>query len=387
MFKRLFSKRSGFTLVEIIVAFAVFAIMSTMIVQILNMISLQRVSNNNFARDVDWQEEQIVGNGRDLYDTARVSDGDINLKFDYKGKDIFFDVEYQMNGVDGAYGNNDRDGMAYFVSEIKEPDDSDLDTDPGDPDDDSNNVGSQADRVKLRICGTKGFDYISVNEVKSLGQDSDGNYVYYFDFCADASSMAWDDIPYGQYRIYFYKDGTSETFANIVDAYYVNDGVNVGNYKANTQISMGTAKSSNQDFVVSKCSANGIRVGTPYTFGSGVAGAKTVYKCSACGNTYDYDWQGWSYTCSVTGNTEYYTLAPYTEPRDPNAPYTGNGIRFAPTNHTRIAVAFSIDPNLSITSFGEKYEMSGSECHYKAQETLSNAVEPGFNIYGAYPKN
>ena len=49
--KRLFSKKSGFTLVEIIVAFAVFSIMASMIIQILNLTVSHQQSNRAFEEN------------------------------------------------------------------------------------------------------------------------------------------------------------------------------------------------------------------------------------------------------------------------------------------------------------------------------------------------
>ena len=62
MMKRIFSKRSGFTLVEIIVAFAIFAIMMSMIMQILQLSVSQRRANNEFAKDTATQKEALIVN-------------------------------------------------------------------------------------------------------------------------------------------------------------------------------------------------------------------------------------------------------------------------------------------------------------------------------------
>lgn len=59
MLRKLCSKRSGFTLVEIIVAVAIFAIMSTMVAQVLQLSVKARQSNKEYGEDLARQEEQL----------------------------------------------------------------------------------------------------------------------------------------------------------------------------------------------------------------------------------------------------------------------------------------------------------------------------------------
>ncbi|MCH5195322.1 MAG: prepilin-type N-terminal cleavage/methylation domain-containing protein [Oscillospiraceae bacterium] len=386
MIKRLMSKRSGFTLVEIVVAFAVFAIMSTMIVQILNMISLQRISNNEFARSVDEQEEYLVTKPKKSYNTP---DGDISITFTGSGADTVFDVSYQMFGTndDGSV-----DGLAYFVSEVKEGSGDGGAGGEGGAGGGGNNTGSQAERVNLRISGTKGFEYIAVNEVINLGQDADGNYVYYFDLSADGRYMNWDDIPYSMYRLYFYKNGTSNSTVDIVKAYYADTGVTAGNVTGYTEVSTGVGSSTGgQKYMVSLAGTFGIRIGSPFTSGAGGGSDQpTTYVCSQCGTMYANSWDGWSNCPNKTSDWDPCNphLVPYVEPRDPNAPYTGNGVQFRddPDSHTRVAIVFKEDPQITAASFGSNGTPNGSGYIYRPNADLTDEVNTGSNIYGAYPK-
>lgn len=379
--RRLLSKRSGFTLVEIIVAFAVFAIMTTMIVQILNMISQQRRSNFEYANQIDEQEHYLVTHDKLGYNDANSNNGTLSLDF---GEDKRLIVDYQMYG---ASPTGEVDGLAYYVSkEGKRDENSSGGDDPDDPDDEDDNTGAQTDRMRVRIAGTRGFDFISVNKVELVGKDGSGNATYSFDLCASANGMRTDDIPYAMYRLYFYKDGNQSTeHAKILSATYVGTGAAVG---TNWQTS--SPDPTGNPFVVVRTGDNGIVVSTPFKASASNGGSTQKYKCSLCGTIYNDNNSGYSHCPNGTG---YYDpchnhLAPYNENESSTGDtYTGNGIKFTTDKHTKIQITFAGDPGITVESFGENFtKMPDGSCQYKSG-TLSNGIATGSNIYGAYPKN
>ena len=123
MLKRLYSKRSGFTLVEIIVAIAVFAVMSTMIAGIMQMASTQRRRNNEYGQQLADQEKllaQVVKDGNDYkaeFDgDPTLAYGDYNLTFTDKTSTAY-DVKLAY-AIKGADGSDTAEGINYFVSPV-----------------------------------------------------------------------------------------------------------------------------------------------------------------------------------------------------------------------------------------------------------------------------
>ena len=88
MMKKIFSKRSGFTLVEIVVAFAVFAIMAAMILQILNIVMYEKQSNADFAHQMETQEMLIVRNGRNDEYVEGGEGGTLTFAFEGKARKL-----------------------------------------------------------------------------------------------------------------------------------------------------------------------------------------------------------------------------------------------------------------------------------------------------------
>ena len=395
MIKRLFSKRSGFTLVEIIVAFAVFAIMSTMIVQILNIIAIQRRSNNEFARDIDAQEGYIIGYGKEKFDGEE--DGEVKLEFN-DGTEFGF--KYQSFN---AYGEKDLDGLSYFVSAQGERTNVG-DGDTGAGDENLDNTGAVTDRFDVRITGTKGFDYVSVDKVIKVNEYTDENgkkvTVYAFEFSANAgSSMNTSDIPYANYRIIFYDKNGNQ--AEIVYANYINadfssaeDWAGLGS-GAKSPISSSTgavssSPSSSNKYTVSITSRNGIRIGSPFKSSGGGGGGEPKFICTRCGALFENSWT-WS-PCpngdnawdSCSNHLTDYTPPP--APVDPDDTYNGNGVKFKGTNSTRVEVAFYGDPQLTVASFGATGTAYGSSYRYTANTSVGGTLT-GPNIYGAYAKS
>lgn len=167
--KRLFSKRSGFTLVEIIIAFAIFAIMASMIVQVLNLMVRQKVRNRKFEDNLSTQEEQFIARPKNMDYTATTADGQLTLLFkDKGGSDLTVDpIDYQLKNWDP---DNYKNGINYFTGDYEydidlagserlgDEDDPDSETDPMD-------LGgtTQMSRFDTRITGTKGILTVTID--------------------------------------------------------------------------------------------------------------------------------------------------------------------------------------------------------------------------------
>lgn len=390
MFKRLFSKKSGFTLVEIIIAFVIFALFATMIMQILNMVTLQRKSNAQLSDKIDEQELALLTKTKKNFDGSSI-DGTLELDFGEYGKVA---TDYQMYGkfVGDSADGLEVDGLAYFqgdeIVSAMPPVDSDPD-DGDDDDDDTNDGGSQMDRVNTRIAGSRGLEFVSINKIVKynlnnvkreykyvceqcgrefpgenygwdgcpsspagtwsrchdhikkhiLYVDGDESYVVYaFDLCAQMSDMNTSDIPYGNYRLYFYNNAGKPVeiaYANYLNADSIDSASDTSierpEITSATADTGGSSPSSKNKYTVSLTGANGIRIGSPIN--------------------------------------------------------TSGGVPFEESNHTRIEIAFKTDPGLTVSSFGVNGVMQADgSCHYEPNAAVGSVEDVGPNIYGAYPK-
>ena len=176
--KRLFSKKSGFSLVEILVAFMVFAIMATLLVQVLNLTINRRTENQNYERYLLDQEKTLVSKGQKWeFDSTANIDGALDLKFkDQELNDMPMSLNYQLRTVDGTV--NDKSGLNYFVGDIVyaeglDKTESSDDENDGDDDDVAAGGSSQMSRFDTRLTGTKGVTKVVVkatpgNESKTI---------------------------------------------------------------------------------------------------------------------------------------------------------------------------------------------------------------------------
>ena len=167
--KRLFSKKSGFTLVEIIIAFAVFAIMSSMVVQILNLTIKRKVANQKYEQGLTQQEQDLVARGRDTNWDGTDPDDQLKMKLvnEANSDEHELDINYQLRNWDPD--GDRRNGINYLVGNISYSGNFDNSTyeegeDTGDPSDpDSLGGSSVMSRFDTRITGTKGIDSIQID--------------------------------------------------------------------------------------------------------------------------------------------------------------------------------------------------------------------------------
>ena len=210
--KRLFSKRSGFTLVEIIIAFAIFAIMSAMILQMLNLAVNQRRSNKDFQDELARQEELLAtGDKNTSYETGKAGEDDkISLIFkDKDGNDtIGFDMNYQMKPADSS-ASDVADGINYFVGDFNYGTDGTGSSVAGGSAGASGGA-TQASRYDTRITGIKGLSNITITPEKldeppaAVSGTPDGYVWYKFTVSADSVKMQPEDKQIAQFRLFFY---------------------------------------------------------------------------------------------------------------------------------------------------------------------------------------
>lgn len=177
--KKLFSKKSGFTLVEIVIAFAVFAIMAAMILQILELTIKRRSSNVRFEEEMKEQEQMLVARPKDYsYDATKGDDGKLTLNFkDQDGNPLPMELLYQLHAADGTVG--EAAGINYLVGNIAYAEGVDgseyipPDTGDGDNPTDPIDIGgsSQMSRFDTRMTGTKGINSVTVTWTYSEADD------------------------------------------------------------------------------------------------------------------------------------------------------------------------------------------------------------------------
>lgn len=329
MMKKLFSKRSGFTLVEIVVAFAVFAIMAAMISQVLMMVLNQRQSNKDFAEEIQAQETKIMAEGKNTdYATDKAAEGQIELNF---GTDADFSIDYQIKSADGTVG--DGTGLNYFVGNVDYGADGNV-TPPGggttaNPGS-NNNGASQAAAYDTRLTGTKGIKEIKIyyaNKDTDRSGLADGQVRYIFHVAADSSTVAKDDQPYEQIRLYFYTDQSTQVSgvdadgkvykktvynaASIAEVGYVNGSDHTNSSGCRQKCNGGFSSDTNNPYKVEYMNDNTVRIsagkkdnaigstaakfyvvfnGDPYastsniaaSFGKNAVSGSTGYSYSAC---------------------------------------------------------------------------------------------------------
>ena len=209
--KRLLSNKSGFTLAEIIIAIAIFAIMMSMIMQILQLSITQRNANMKYAANLNQQEEDLVVKGKDTspFPEGTVFDGTVSLSFKANPDDaaevpLDIDMDYMIKSTDPD-ATDIKNGLNYFVGNY----DYDADGVGGGGGGGSGNGLGQASKYDTRLTGTKGLKDINISVSKNPTLPSgvtlsSGQVAYEFTVSADSSDMLADDKPDSQLRMYFY---------------------------------------------------------------------------------------------------------------------------------------------------------------------------------------
>lgn len=352
--KRIFSKKSGFTLVEIIVAFAVFAIMSTMILSMVDLTVKQKSKNTEFASSVDEQTGYLTYHyidKDDKYDpTKDTGSTQFQLSFYDKSNALVCDVsmKYAMrSSVEDS--DNAGEGINYFVGNADYTETDDLGGGGGGGSDPISGIdtGSQVSRYDSRLFGSKNLECIQIHKVvKDTTYDVSGQSRYFIECSAkgesvdSAGTVPKEDVPYLQYKLRFVSskdynmvdgkssDGKTYTYkiyeeAPILECGYVTTSDLVWNDMTCEDYRLHTTKNGD-DYTIEKTSDCIIRISIPLAYGK-----------------------------------------------------TSSG--FAGSNHTRLYVVFDGDPELTIDSFGANSNGGKYEVY------IDDAGEYNLNIYGAFP--
>lgn len=339
MLKRFYSKRSGFTLVEIVVAFAIFAIMSSMVAQILDLAIKARQSNNLYAQELARQEQMLTLIQKDSanFDSSG-SKGTYSITI---GSDTYT-MDYQSKATDPT-ATNQAEGINYFLSPVAY---DSVGSGSSSEESGGSIIGgmSQASRMDTRLTGTEGLGYIQVYQVVKdtyaypAGHPfalPAGHTRYLIEVAAagidytspEKTTLMEENVPYSQYRMFFYHtdefdEATSQ--ANGLDVYKAAKIVEVGHVDGiiSDVLSSGLDDSNTKDgsyqtnnwnkFTVQQLASNCVRIGTPYTTDG-----------------------------------------------------TSKGVRFSGTKPTRFYVEFDGDPKLTTASFGHNGKADGSSTVYE----------------------
>lgn len=374
--KRIFSKKSGFTLVEIIVAFAIFAIMSTMILSMVDLTVKEKGKTNELANSIDEQTGYLTYHyidDTDKYPTAApgttvTPDGTFVLNFvDKDGNPASsISMDYAMrSSVDGMA--NAGEGINYFVGNVDYTDPSAPAGDkPGSGDVIAGLGNSQSARYDTRLSGSKNIDYIQIyNVVKDTSYSVAGQSRYFIECAAKGTNadseadgtVPGEDVAYLQYKLRFvsgtsYKevdgtaaDGKTYTYkiyddAKILECGYVNSASLSWSDSACKDYRLYTPSSSAtyNKYTVEPTSDSIVRIGIPLK-------------------------DGWASSAS----SAFYQKG------------------FQSSVFTRFYVVFDGDPQLTANSFGN----NGVGGRYSAYPVYDDdGKETGdynMNIYGAFP--
>ncbi|MDE7194887.1 MAG: prepilin-type N-terminal cleavage/methylation domain-containing protein [Oscillospiraceae bacterium] len=267
---RIFSKRSGFTLVEIVVAFGVFAIMAAMLVSLTGLAVKQRQANYNFSKELSNQQAYLASHERET-DYESTNPGG-TFQFDF-GSGLSATLNYGT-----VYATDDETsegGISYFVADA----DSNSKPTPSSPDGDKGGgTGlALAEKVDSRLYGSSNFDYIRIRNVNKITDPevlSDlgvpaGSSLYTLDVYAmdNAAAVRKEDTRLARnYKMRFESDvldcgyynsdssGNPNKFISYMNASFLSS--SDGTYKV--------SGGGNNQFEILPCSSDTVRVSIPH---------------------------------------------------------------------------------------------------------------------------
>lgn len=378
MLKRFYSKKSGFTLVEIIIAFAIFSIMAAMICQVLDLSVSARRANNVYERELIEQESILA-----IIDKYS---GDFDEE---AGKMVFeftdgtrVELPYAVLSAkpDAEFA---AEGLNYFVANVNYGASGDIPVGDDDAGNDvTNNTGSQASRMDTRITGTGGIGYIQITDVIKDENTYAPNdpfaipegHTRYFIRCAASSkeldgvdnSLKDEDVPYAQYRLYFYDEEKLNVPASKV--VYTD----------------GSGKKYTKDV---PATAQIAKVGYLNCYASTAASNGLDSSRVAAGTTANFN----KYTVDQMGQNTVRIGSPFKTNNGSNGGMNGKGERFSIGNSTNFYIEFVGDPKITTASFGNNgvlVSSSGTSYNYAACPMYADDYESdGTPKYNAEGKN
>lgn len=364
MLKRFFSNRSGFTLVEIIVAMVIFAFMSTMIAEVLQLSLKTRKDINDYGKELAAQEQQLAKVSKSASD-FQTKTADYDMKFNSVDGSDQYDVSLAYQIKDSG-GGNTAVGINYFVSPVN------YDGTFGDGGSGGGSLGGgggseaggdmalaesrNAGIANIRISGSKGLEYVqvrSVQQVYPIGLT--GTQVRYVFTCsASSATMSAVDKPYSEYVLYFYMNGQIDPVKSAI----VNTGVNPD--------------------------------GSEFKYTNSVPLAAKVINvgyCDASGNEISRSNGTHNYTIRGGGSNSVRVGVPFKKEGGIMTNYVSDGFKYSST--ITFFVDFEADPgNLTTDSFGDNGSAAaGGGTRYSLIDFRSAYGIPYDNVYvyGAEP--
>lgn len=246
MFKKLKSKR-GFTIVEVMVAFVIFAIMAAMVSTILQQSLKAKQENVDLEDEITNQEQIYYQKKQDPKDKYDATDSH-NISLTFKDKS---DAELSPLSVDYSLGDPNADvttevgapdnniALNYIAANIsyKKPQSQpNTTTDPQE--------GSVHSRLNSTIYGSNGISQIKLYMIKAPDEESNGKNRYYIGMQLESTyGDSGQEIPeylrsFAQVRLMF-PSGTTIQNSGIIyaqkasnGAYTFNKGTSVHGYEA-----------------------------------------------------------------------------------------------------------------------------------------------------------
>ncbi len=374
MLKRFYSKRSGFTLVEIIVAFAVFAIMASMIAQILQLSINARNSNNIYAMELARQERILTVIEKADYVEANKTG---QYKFDFTDGSTF-SMDYEIKATDPTADQGE--GINYFVSPVDYDAAGVGDNVGGDP---SGAGGAgQTAKYDTRITGTMGIYSIEIRKVQKDTNTYPEKIKY--------KPNSWSPEVEIENPLYI-KPGNSR--------YWIEVAANNQDDSGNITLSIEEDRYAQYRLMFFLKELDDVKSKDEYTDSDGKTYTKDVYKEAKILN-YGLISQDFASVQAAGGLSSSNTTDPLKGTNINNNAYTvqkvgnnsvrigtpverGPGVRLQGHKFTRFYVDFEGDPQLTVEDFGNNCELD-AEGHgiYKALPVYDDAKKSDFNSDG-----
>lgn len=153
--KKYLSKR-GFTIVEVMVAFVIFAIMAGMVSVILSQTYRAKQENTDLEDEIQGQREAYYLKDQDKEYNSADKEGTLTFNFDgMSALNVGYDI-----GNPNAEGDDNQIALEYFIGDVDYK--SITDGKKQNNDKAGNNVGSVMSRLDSRIYGSTGINKISI---------------------------------------------------------------------------------------------------------------------------------------------------------------------------------------------------------------------------------